>query len=124
MEASQFSYSPSATEVNHGDTVTISLTSTDAVHGLYVDGYGVSVQADPGQTASLTFVAKRPGSFRFRCNVTCGALHPFMIGKLTVGQRCAALPQPGPRARSARSGSCSHWTSGPTLGCSYEAASS
>jgi heme/copper-type cytochrome/quinol oxidase subunit 2 len=33
----------------------------------------------------LTFVADKPGSFRFRCNVTCGAMHPFMIGKITVG---------------------------------------
>jgi heme/copper-type cytochrome/quinol oxidase subunit 2 len=30
-------------------------------------------------------VADQPGSFRFRCSVTCGALHPFMIGKLNVG---------------------------------------
>ena len=59
--------------------------STDVVHGLYVDGYDISVEADPGQTATLTFVADKPGSFRFRCNVTCGAMHPFMIGKLTVG---------------------------------------
>jgi heme/copper-type cytochrome/quinol oxidase subunit 2 len=55
------------------------------VHGLYVDGYDVSVEADPGQTATLTFVADKSGSFRFRCNVTCGAMHPFMIGKLNVG---------------------------------------
>jgi len=85
IDASQSSYSPSELRVNPGDTVTIWLTSTDAVHGLYVDGYDVSVQADPGQTNSLTFVADRPGSFRFRCNVTCGALHPFIIGKLYVG---------------------------------------
>ena len=85
IDASQFSYTPSELQVNRGDVVTIELRSTDAVHGLYVDGYDVSVQADPGQTASLTFVADRPGSFRFRCNVTCGALHPFMIGKLNVG---------------------------------------
>ena len=85
MEARQFAYSPSELTVNAGDTVTIQLVSTDVVHGLYVDGYDVSVEADPGQTASLTFVADKPGSFRFRCNVTCGAMHPFMIGKITVG---------------------------------------
>jgi heme/copper-type cytochrome/quinol oxidase subunit 2 len=43
------------------------------------------VVVDPGQTASLTFVADQPGTFRLRCSVTCGALHPFMIGKLNVG---------------------------------------
>jgi heme/copper-type cytochrome/quinol oxidase subunit 2 len=85
IDAQQFAYSPSELKVNPGDTVTIQLVSTDVVHGLYVDGYGISVEADPGQTATLTFVADKSGSFRFRCNITCGAMHPFMIGKLTVG---------------------------------------
>ncbi len=85
IEARQFAYSPSELKVNPGDRVTIQFVSTDVVHGLYIDGYGISIQADPGQTASVTFVASKPGSFRFRCNVTCGAMHPFMIGKFTVG---------------------------------------
>ena len=85
IDARQYAYSPSELHVNPGDMVTFELVSTDVVHGLYVDGYGVSLEADPGQTATLTFVADRPGSFRFRCNITCGAMHPFMIGKLTVG---------------------------------------
>ena len=85
IDARQFAYAPSELAVNPGDTVTIQLVSTDVVHGLYIDGYDLSVEADPGQTATLTFFADQPGSFRFRCNVTCGAMHPFMIGKLTVG---------------------------------------
>ncbi|HSM71934.1 MAG TPA: cupredoxin domain-containing protein [Anaerolineales bacterium] len=85
VKADQFSYQPAELQVNPGDIVTIELVSTDVVHGLYVDGYDVSIEADPGQTERLTFVADKPGSFRFRCNVTCGAMHPFMIGKLTVG---------------------------------------
>jgi heme/copper-type cytochrome/quinol oxidase subunit 2 len=85
IEARQFSYSPSDLNVNAGDTVTIKLVSNDVVHGLYVDGYDLSVEADPGQTKTLTFVANKRGSFRFRCNVTCGAMHPFMIGRLSVG---------------------------------------
>lgn len=95
VEASQFSYSPSVISVNRGDTVTIELVSTDVVHGLYVDGYGVSVEADPGQTKTLTFVADRSGSFRFRCNVTCGAMHPFMIGKLNVGENTTLIRSVG-----------------------------
>ena len=85
IDALQFAYSPSELKVNAGDTVTIQLVSSDVVHGIYVDDYDISVEADPGQSATLTFVADKPGSFRFRCNITCGAMHPFMIGKLTVG---------------------------------------
>lgn len=85
IDARQFAYSPAELHVNPGDTVTLQLVSNDVVHGLYVDGYDVSVEADPGQTTTVTFVANKPGSFRFRCNVTCGAMHPFMIGKLAVG---------------------------------------
>ena len=85
IEASSFQYMPEAITVNPGDHVTIDLAATDVVHGLYIDGYDLSITADPGQTASLSFVADRSGTFRFRCSVTCGALHPFMIGKLNVG---------------------------------------
>jgi len=85
IEASSFAYKPGQIQLNLGDRVTLELVSMDVVHGLYLDGYDLSLTADPGQTARLTFVADRAGSFRFRCNVTCGAMHPFMIGKLTVG---------------------------------------
>lgn len=85
LEASQYRFEPGTVSVNRGDTVTIELVATDVVHGLYLDGYGLELAADPGQTARMTFVADRPGTFRFRCSVSCGAMHPFMIGKLRVG---------------------------------------
>jgi heme/copper-type cytochrome/quinol oxidase subunit 2 len=84
--ASQFEYNPAILSVNPGDRVTIELAATDVVHGLSIDGYNLAITSDPGQTARLSFVADRQGSFRFRCTVTCGNLHPFMIGKLKVGQ--------------------------------------
>ena len=43
-------------KVNQGDTITIHLVSTDVVHGLYVDDYDISVEADPGQSVTLTFL--------------------------------------------------------------------
>ena len=85
IEATQFQYTPSVISVNPGDRVTIDLTSNDVVHGLYVDDYGVSTTADPGQTSRLTFVADKPGTFTLRCFAPCGPLHPFMVGKLNVG---------------------------------------
>lgn len=86
IKASQFAYSPAILSVNPGDQVTIELLATDVVHGLSIDGYKLETTSDPGQTAQLTFVADQQGSFRFRCTVTCGNLHPFMIGKIQVGQ--------------------------------------
>lgn len=83
--ASSFEYTPAIIRVEPGDRVTLELVSTDVVHGLYLDGYDLRVSADPGQTARLSFVANRTGTFRIRCSVTCGPLHPFMIGKLVVG---------------------------------------
>ena len=85
MDAESFAYSPAVLTVNPGDQVTIELASTDVVHGLYIDGYDFNMIADPGQPATLTFVADKSGTFRLRCSVTCGALHPFMLGKLKVG---------------------------------------
>lgn len=85
IQARRYEYFPSVIRVNAGDRVTLELTSTDVVHGLYLDGYDLALTADPGQTARLTFVADHPGTFRLRCSVTCGPLHPFMIGKLTIG---------------------------------------
>lgn len=86
IEAESFAYSPGVVRVNEGDTVVMALTSQDVVHGLYLDGYDLAVVSDPGQTELLTFIADKPGSFHFRCSVTCGALHPFMIGQIKVGR--------------------------------------
>lgn len=85
IAARSFAFEPGTVRVNRGDTVIVDLESTDVVHGLYVDGYDVSTQAEPGRPGRLTFIADRDGAFRFRCNVACGSLHPFMIGKLVVG---------------------------------------
>ena len=85
LAATSFAYAPSVITVNPGDHVTLELTAGDVVHGLYLDGYDLNLVAEPGQTQTLTFIADKPGTFRFRCSVTCGPLHPFMIGKLIVG---------------------------------------
>lgn len=85
IRANRYAYSPSQLAVRPGDIVQIRLTSEDVVHGLYIDGYGVSVSAEPGKSSTVTFIAGKSGSFRIRCNVPCGNMHPFMLGKLLVG---------------------------------------
>jgi len=77
---------PGQIHINPNDEVTVELVSLDVVHGLSLDGYDFELKADPGKTATATFVADKSGVFRFRCSVACGNLHPFMIGKLQIGQ--------------------------------------
>jgi heme/copper-type cytochrome/quinol oxidase subunit 2 len=84
IDAGGFGYEPAAPTINRGDRVTLRLTSSDARHGLHLDGYDIELQAEPGRSSELTFVADREGKFKFRCSVSCGALHPFMIGELRV----------------------------------------
>ena len=85
IKAKKFSYDPHIIKVNKGDKVRIRLISEDVTHGIFVDGYGIETQAYPGQEGSLSFVADRPGRFSFRCSVTCGEFHPYMVGYLVVG---------------------------------------
>lgn len=85
IRASKFVYSPNIIKVETGDTVTLRLISEDVTHGLFIDGYEIKTSAYPGQDGNLTFVADKPGKFSFRCSVTCGEMHPYMIGYLRVG---------------------------------------
>lgn len=85
LDARMFAFTPSRVRVEKGDLVTINLVSEDVVHGVFVDGYDVNIQAEPGKPAQASFLAERPGKFRFRCSVSCGTMHPFMIGELVVG---------------------------------------
>ncbi len=84
VTARQFAFEPATVEVQRGDTVTIHFQSLDAEHGLFIDGYDVDLKAEPGKSAAVTFVADQAGKFQIRCSVSCGVLHPFMIGEMQV----------------------------------------
>lgn len=91
IEASQFQFNPGTIRVQPGDKITLNLTAVDVAHGLRLDSYDLELYADPGQTDSLTFTADQEGTFKFRCSVSCGSLHPFMIGKIQVGNNLTFL---------------------------------
>ncbi len=84
IDARQFAYSPERISVNKGDQVVLRLQPKDVSHGLYVDGYAVETHAAPKSEGTVEFVAEDPGTYRFRCSVTCGVMHPFMIGQVEV----------------------------------------
>lgn len=84
IDAHQFEFTPGRIEVSQGDVVTIRVTASDVVHGFYLDGYSIQQAVTPGISEEISFIADQPGKFRFRCSVSCGTLHPFMIGELVV----------------------------------------
>lgn len=84
VQAKRFVYTPNMITVNQGDEVIINLVSQDVHHGFYLDGYQIETSARPGDTGHVHFIANRRGRYTFRCSVTCGAFHPYMVGYLLV----------------------------------------
>ncbi len=84
IKAKKFSYTPNMIKVNKGDLIRIRLLSEDVHHGFFLDGYEIKMTAYPGKSGSLKFIADKTGRFVFRCSVTCGEFHPYMVGYLLV----------------------------------------
>jgi heme/copper-type cytochrome/quinol oxidase subunit 2 len=84
IDARQYQFTPGRVEVNQGDSLEIRFTSSDVVHGFYLEGYNLQDQAVPGVAHTIHFTADRAGLFHYRCSVVCGPLHPFMTGEFIV----------------------------------------
>ena len=82
--AKQFDFSPSTITVNEGDTVRLSINSTDVDHGIAIPEFGVSKVIPGGETVSVEFTASKKGSFGFFCSVFCGSGHGGMKGTVIV----------------------------------------
>ncbi|MEK6728096.1 MAG: cupredoxin domain-containing protein [Candidatus Omnitrophota bacterium] len=98
----KYGYEPAVIRVNQGDTITLKLKSKDVTHGFYLEGYDFdakvrgempsfwirhpskSEEYDKNPIETYTFVANKPGKFRYRCSITCGSFHPFMQGEMIV----------------------------------------
>jgi len=79
---------PTAIEVNEGDTVTLAITNieqtTDELHGFGLLDYNFNIVVDPGETKTVTFKADKAGVFPYYCTNFCSALHQEMQGYLVV----------------------------------------
>ncbi|MHA1940384.1 MAG: cupredoxin domain-containing protein [Candidatus Hodarchaeales archaeon] len=84
LTAEKFKYSPSTIIVNKGDTVILRIKSLDGLHGFYLDAYNIEKELPGLLTTTITFLANREGKFTFRCSVTCGNFHPYMLGEVKV----------------------------------------
>jgi cytochrome c oxidase subunit II len=82
--ARRYAFTPAGIEVDHGDCVTITLTTEDIAHSFTIDEYRISKRIAPGQLVVVEFRADRRGTFTFYCSLTAEEGCRNMRGTLLV----------------------------------------
>lgn len=103
VTAKKYSYTPAEIHVKKGARVQLRITALDHQHGFKINVYpdGGNTKGSEGleftspqdcwtiakgQTVTIEFVAKTPGSYPFKCCKFCGFGHMGMKGQVIVDE--------------------------------------
>lgn len=85
MTARKYEFSPNTVEVNAGTKIIFKITALDREHGFEVAGVKDScVKIKKGETATVEYVAEKPGTVEFKCCEFCGVGHGRMKGRIVI----------------------------------------
>ncbi len=81
-------FKPDTIHAQKGDKIVLHLTNIeetpDATHGFSIPRYNINVSLDPGEFATVEFIADAEGAFSMYCTEFCSALHLEMQGWILV----------------------------------------
>ena len=81
-------YSPDTIEATQGDTLTLTIRSTDGrEHGFAIADLEISQRITPGEDTTITIPTNRPGEYRIYSNVASHANSGNMRATLTIHPR-------------------------------------
>ena len=85
MTAKKYEFSPSTVEVAAGTKIIFKIKALDRSHGFEIEGVKDScVKIKKGETATVEYLAERPGTVEFKCCSFCGFGHGRMKGKIVI----------------------------------------
>jgi heme/copper-type cytochrome/quinol oxidase subunit 2 len=85
MTAKKYEFSPNTVEVTAGTKIVFKITAEDREHGFQIAGTKTGcVKIKKGDTATVEYLAEKPGTVEFKCCVFCGMGHGGMKGKIVV----------------------------------------
>jgi cytochrome c oxidase subunit II len=85
ITAKQFQFSPRQINIKNGETVRLSITSKDVLHGFRIVPLGIKVDVRPGETTEVFLTPASPEKLFATCSEFCGKGHKKM--ELTINVR-------------------------------------